>query len=385
MISMLSKLNDATLQMGTPLSFSIFNRKGELLLKQGRVITTERQLTQLHLSGFIKKTAENSHFHRQSITPRATNRQQEDIFTRLSQWLEKLFRVFDMSSDLQRDDFTHKVLKLALDIQEQCKRNSDAVLAALVMDEHNHYGLIHAIHCAVICEILSKLAGVTQVNRLSIIAGALTHDIGIIEYQDELHRQSAKLNAKQMEMVNNHPIASENLLIQQGVDDPVWLGIARHHHERIDGSGYPDGLSGEELSQPVRIMAIADIYTAVARKTIFRPQGSANTAIKALFGERQLTLDEKLVNSFIKRMGIYPLGSLVRLANNEVAVVTEQNDLLRHPTIVALLSADGSCLSKPIVRDSKNSTYQITGVEPISKFRSIHRSMEQLWITPNRD
>ena len=374
------KLEPDALAMGIPLPFSIYNKTGDLLLRKGRVITTSRQLTLLLELGYVDQAIGNPAKLRHSANAKGVQVLEDDVFILIGQWLSTLSKIFNFAGDEQRLDFGYQVLQLALQIQLQCRRDSEALHAALQMDEDNHYGLVHALHCAVICETLAKLAGITQTQRLSIVAGALTHDFGIIKLQEELHRQPGKPTEEQWQQIKNHPVISEAMLYQHDIDDPVWLDIARHHHERLDGSGYPDGLSGKQLSLPVRIMAVADTYTAITRTTVFRPQSSANSAIKVLFEERENSLDAKLVERFIKTMGIYPLGSLVRLANKEVAVVVKQQASLRQPLVASLLAGDGSCFVKPRYRETDQDEFAVSGVEPIGKFKLLQRPMEQLWV-----
>jgi HD-GYP domain-containing protein (c-di-GMP phosphodiesterase class II) len=376
------------LNIGDPLTESIYNSAGDLLLRRGRMITTDHQQQILMKQGYINKRDDDlEHFAQRKVSAvpkvggsfRSRSDHLEDIFMLLSQWLNRLFHIFNLSQKQEKVDFSYQVLQLALDVQLQCTQRPDTLLAALQMDHDNHYGLVHALHCAAICEVMARGEHITQLERLAMIAGALTHDFGIIRLQEELHQQAEKPSDAQWELIHQHPLTGETLLREQGIDDPVWLALVRHHHERLDGSGYPDACEADQLSVPVRIMSIADTYTAVTRPTAFRKENTVNSALKILYTEGEFKLDRSLVGRFIKRIGIYPCGSLVRLSNHEVAVVTEQQQELKRPKVTTLVATTGNTLIKPQPRKLQADGLEIIGVEPFSRFRALQPTMESLW------
>ncbi|RRJ85211.1 HD-GYP domain-containing protein [Aestuariirhabdus litorea] len=384
-----ARVSVSDIEIGSPLTSSIYNAAGDLLLLKGRMITTQRQQTILLQQGYVDRQSASSGTRGAApandaqrplvASGRSRREQDEDIFLQLSQWLNRLFQLFNLSQKEQKVDFSYQVLQLALEIQLQCQRRPDTVLAALQMDHDNHYGLIHALHCAAICELIAKGEHLTQMERVSMIAGALTHDFGIIAMQDSLHQQAEKPSDEQWKKIRQHPEKGEALLREQGIDDPIWLALVRYHHERLDGSGYPDGVGSDKLSVPVRIMSIADTYTAITRPTAFRKESTVNSALRVLYTEGDQKLDRSLVERFIKRVGIYPCGSLVRLNNKEVAVVVEQNKDIKQPKVMALMGSNGHPLLKPQARDLEADDLKIVGVEPYGKFRSLQSSMETLW------
>lgn len=379
---MYKRSNQLIIKIGEPLVQSVYSENGDLLLKKGRIITTERQKMILINLGFcLQSECENIPESRPKSLSASRNKSenQEDIFDIKSRWLEELFRVFNLAKQTQVANFSYRVIRLATEIQRISECQQDALLAAFQLDHENHYGLVHALHCAVICETIAKSIGLSRIDRLGIIAGALTHDLGIVEVQDKLHQQKTALTDQQWQQIRQHPYQSWQKLVELGVNDKIWLDIAQQHHERLDGTGYPDGLSDKQLPLGVRIMAVADIYTALIRPTVFRSENSGKSALTVLYKERGATLDARLVDVLIKEIGVYPIGSLVRLSNQEIAVVIKCGEIKSKPVVSALLSPDGQIYPSSKLRQTAEIQFKIVKELSLAKNRFLHTNIENEW------
>lgn len=376
------KVSNTDITMGKRLNRSVFNDKGELLLKKGKVISTEHQFNILLGNGFfMDKAPQPKNRQRRVDSPRTFDLEQENIFDIKERWIAELYSLLIGSQKTQVEDFSHRVLSLALEIQLQAKNQHDNLLASLQLDFDSHYGLIHALHCAVSCEMIGLANSLGQVERLMVVAAALTHDIGIIIEQEFYTQIKGRLSPEQQTAVKQHPLKSETLLRHLGVRDQLWLDAVRHHHERLDGSGYPDALSAEQLTKPARILAIADIYSAIVHPTAFRRHNSGKYALTTLFQARGKQFDKTMVERFIAQIGIYPPGSLVRLKNNEVGIVANQSDAKHQPVVAVLISGSGDIYHFAKMRDSSLEQYAIVREEPIEKFNILRDKMEKLFLT----
>jgi HD-GYP domain-containing protein (c-di-GMP phosphodiesterase class II) len=370
------------IDIGEPLSHSVYSQNGDLLLKNGRIITTIRQKSILLNAGFIllsdlKKRNRVPHTQVPLLSTRKPVN--EDVFDIKSRWLEELYLVFNLQHKVDASNFCSKILALALEIQIVTETQAENLLAAFQLDQENHYGLVHSLHCAVICESLALSIDMPRIERLGVIAGALTHDIGIVEIQDELHKQETALSDEQWQEVQQHPVIGHKKLIKMGVNDADWLAIALSHHERINGKGYPKGLKGEEVPLSVRIMSISDIYTALIRPTVFRPENTGKSALTVLYKERGESLDAKLVDVLIQRMGVFPLGTLVKLVNDETAVVIKRGSNTTKPHVASILDHSKQLYKTPIKRDTSDADYKIVGELSLEKHRLIHSNIEKLF------
>jgi hypothetical protein len=197
--------------------------------------------------------------------------------------------------------------------------------------------------------------------------------------QEVLRRQATPLSDEQWVEVRRHPSYGVELLAGAGVEDPVWLDAALHHHERLDGSGYPEGLSGEGLSTGARLVAIADVYSAMVRPRAYRDALLATAALRQIFMDRGKQIDATFAEIFIKEVGVFPPGALVRLASGEVGVVAARSGDAARPTVFGVLSTQGTLATRAIERDTRQAEHAIVEMLPHRKFRALTGTLRRLW------
>lgn len=164
-----------------------------------------------------------------------------------------------------------------------------------------------------------------------------------------------------------------------GVGDPLWLEAVLHHHERLDGSGYPHGLRGDDIPHLARLLGIVDIYTAMLRPRTYRDAVPARMALRNIFLERGKQVDEALATLLIKELGVYPPGTLVRLANDEIGVVLHRGGDAAHPQVSRLMTAEGYRASVAVVRDTHAAEFQIVDSVPHGRYPGLLPNIAALW------
>ena len=220
---------------------------------------------------------------------------------------------------------------------ESVERNPDALLCLTKIREKDDYLLEHSLNVAILLANFAKHLGMTdnEVNELS-YAGFL-HDLGKIMIPDEILHKPGRLTDEEMDIMKGH--------VQHGVDHLLETDIQPHlvqavaeHHERLDGLGYPKGKKGDEISMAGRMLAIADMYDALTADRVYKSGMSSQKAFSILMSEAPTRLDMYLVQQFIKCLGIYPVGSLVLLSNERLALVMHQNDSPLTPEVKVFYS-----------------------------------------------
>jgi hypothetical protein len=175
----------------------------------------------------------------------------------------------------------------------------------------------------------------------------LMHDLGMLKVPEEI-LQEGQLSAKGMEILKRHPLESRRILEDFG-SAFAWVGrIVVQVHERRDGSGYPRGLSREEIHEIAQLVGLADAYLAMAHPRADRPGLVVYNALKEVIDKRRTLFDNQLVKALINIVSIFPLGSLVKLNNNEIGRVIGTSHL--HPTrpkVEILLDSRGRSLKPP--------------------------------------
>ena len=150
--------------------------------------------------------------------------------------------------------------------------------------------------------------------------------------------------------MRKHAVFSGDIMREEGAFTEEQVFIAEQHHEMLDGSGYPNGLKGDEIHPYARMTAVADVYDALTAKRVYKPAMPMHMALMALYKNRGTEFDEHFVNLFVRSLGVYPVGSLVELNNKEVAVVYEPNpDNVHKPTLAIVTTSNGRPRPNPFI------------------------------------
>jgi HD-GYP domain-containing protein (c-di-GMP phosphodiesterase class II) len=351
------KVKPGDILVGEPLPRDVFDEAGVLLLKKDCLIESQRQLDALLTRGLYFITL----WHPAGRTPEAPAIKIKktipfELVDGIYVQLSTLFSIQNINKN-----FSSRVIEVATSIQNTCQLDADASLGAIFLSKERSYFITHQIHCAIICDIILKYLGLSPPERLPVLAAALTMNISMVELQDILFKQKERLNEEQQKKVQIHPQQGAELLRAYGVTDEAWLTTVLQHHEFIDGSGYPQGLRDEAISQNARILTLADVYCAKLSPRAYRIPLSPNVASRELFSNaRGQFFDQDLARSFIKILGIFHPGSFVRLANGEIALVTYRGEKIHHPIVHSVINTNGVPRVTPKQRDCSIDQYAIT-------------------------
>lgn len=230
--------------------------------------------------------------------------------------------------------------------------NPSAMMWLLRMRTENAEVVSHALKVAVYMLTLGRHIGFNKDQMVELGFIGLLLDVGKLEMPEEILKKPEKLSEDEANLIQTHVDASIQLLeSKEPLSFNVRLGI-NEHHERMDGSGYPRGLAGGEISIFGRMAAIADSFAAMTSPRPYSKTLSSFDAMKELFRMAEGQLHAPLVEEFVQAVGIFPVGSLIQLTTGEVAIVLEHNKVRRlDPKVLLLTRSDKSLLEKPIVFD----------------------------------
>ena len=349
---------------------NVYDQKGNLLLKEGYVLESQKQLDSLQDRGL--------YFLETSASPDSDPILDEDV--KKSSPFEILDETYQELSTFYQNprgqDFPYKIFQFCKNIQLAAELNADAALGSLFLSKDRNYPVSHQIHCALICEILAKKWGGSPRDRLPLLAAGLTMNLGMIDLQERLIIKE-KITEDEKDLIRQHPIIGADLLQQYGVMDGTWLDIVLQHHEFKDGSGYPNGLQGEEISHFSQLLTIADVYCAKLSPRSYRTPLPPHIAARQIFtGFSGQNFDQELVGIFVREFGLYHPGSLVRLANGEIAVVTNRGEKIYHPALKSITRPDGLTKMVPSKRDCSKDEFKILdSPDPVKIKISINRHL----------
>ncbi|SFR80954.1 HD-GYP domain, c-di-GMP phosphodiesterase class II (or its inactivated variant) [Marinobacter daqiaonensis] len=252
------------------------------------------------------------------------------------------------------------VHELAASLQGSIFRNHNALACLGRIREKDNYLLEHSVNLSVLMSIFGKSVGHSNDVLHQTIVGALLHDIGKILTPDNVLHKPGRLTAEEFEVMKQHAAHSHSILATTHGIGELSVLTAAEHHERMDGTGYPKGLKGEEISVYGRMVAIADVYDAITSDRVYHKGMTPTQGLKKLLEWSGDHLDPKLVRQFIRCLGMYPVGSMVLLESGRLGVVVEGNEddqrlpvvrVMYHTRFRMPITVETIDLSKPGVQD----------------------------------
>ncbi|BDX06300.1 HD-GYP domain-containing protein [Planctobacterium marinum] len=229
--------------------------------------------------------------------------------------------------------------KIVSAVSDSLDRNSNALLCMTQMREKGSYLYEHSVNCGVLMAAFAKAMGFDAKLVQDLTFAGLLHDVGMVKIPSKILNKDGKLSAAEQKVVRQHVKVSVALLCPFKEVNETVLDTIRSHHERMDGSGYPLGLHGEKINLYSRMLAIVDAYDAMVSERAHKKPILAANALKLLLKYSESKYDRELVCKFIKCVGVYPIGSLVKLKSEKIAVITDLNsDMVFRPKVTAFYS-----------------------------------------------
>jgi len=213
---------------------------------------------------------------------------------------------------------------LAGEITDSVIRNEYAITILTRIRHHSTYQWEHATNCAILVCGFALFLGLNKKTAQQMTLGALLHDIGLAKVPNSIIDKPAKLTINELNVVKKHLLWGHQLCKRDGFTDPIIMDMLINHHERLDGSGYPRGMKQDKLSKLARITAIIDVYDAMTADKVYKQSQQPIGALRFLLGQKE-KFDQSLVQQFIKYLGVHPVGSLVQLSDDKLAVIVEGN------------------------------------------------------------
>lgn len=257
---------------------------------------------------------------------------------------------------------------LVEEISNSMLRNPGALVSIARLKTADDYTYLHSVAvCALMIALARQLGLDEQQTREAGMAGLL-HDLGKATMPTAVLNKPGKLTDAEFAVVKTHPEEGHKLLLAGNGASEIARDVCLHHHEKFDGSGYPAGLSGEAISLYARMGAVCDVYDAITSNRPYKAGWDPAESIRRM-AEWKGHFDPAIFQAFVKSLGIYPVGSLVRLESGKLGVVVEQNgQSLLKPRLKVFFSTRSQSYLKPETIDLARSAEKIAGREDAEKW-----------------
>lgn len=211
------------------------------------------------------------------------------------------------------------------EIHQSMERNRNAMISLIRLKSADEYTYLHSVAVCVLMIAVGKQLGLTEEElRLAGIAGLL-HDIGKMAIPSEVLDKPGKLTDEEFAIVKSHPRRGWEILKSCHNVYDTSSDVCLHHHERVDGKGYPEKISGDALTLFARMGAVCDVYDAISSDRCYKKAWPPAELIQKMASWREGHFDERVFQAFVKSIGIYPNSSLVKLKSGRLGVVLEQS------------------------------------------------------------
>ncbi|AXK39929.1 HD-GYP domain-containing protein [Crenobacter cavernae] len=378
-----AKLHPLLVRVGKELQVDVYAKNGILLLKKGHYVLSPEQRDKLLTVGLGDADEVEARLEREKRERAAAQREAEEAARPKNPLIELDFLTRRIQGLLNHalavHGFADAIRDVADGLARLAERTPDGLIAACLLVPFSDYGSSHSLRTAALLAVLGKRLGLAPAEHKTLLCAALTMNVSVTLLHNQLAQQGGPLTTEQREAMFAHPILGSAILREAGVDDERWHDLVQQHHEDHDGSGYPMGLTRDEIDPLAHLLRLVDVLAALLVSNAQRPGQLPSAALARLFKGECGAFDATYVAVLIKELGIYPPGSFVRLASNEIAVVTQRRDKANEPKVAALRKVDGPPYAEPLPRDTHNAMHKIVEAAPAAAAGVRPAFLVRLW------
>ena len=346
--------------------------KNVLLLGKGMLVTSQNQVKRLKEAGLNEVTIDTTKGKdsaggrlqtapvvmkevKKAVPPagrKAFYKDEINVARKIRGASVKIVKDF-MGNAAQGGSIDHEKVELASKtLTGSVFRNVDALLSLTVLKDYSEHTYTHSVNVCCLTLAIAYASGVTEEEAAIVGVGGLLHDVGKAKIPLSVLDKPGPLTDDERKVIMSHPLFGEEILKTMPEVPEEAFYITGQHHEKVSGKGYPRGLSGNEMHPWAKMAAVADVYDALTSARPYKPGLPPHVALRVIFDGKGTDFDTDVVDTFIKQLGIYPVGSFVKLNTEEMGVVMEVNplDSLR-PKVGVIFSQFGKRRPSPMVVD----------------------------------
>lgn len=214
--------------------------------------------------------------------------------------------------------------RLVDEISDSVTRNPGALISLARLKTADDYTYMHSVAVCAMMVALARQLGLDEAQTRSAGLAGLMHDLGKAVMPMNVLNKPGKLTDAEFAVIKSHPVEGHKLLLASGNAEDIVLDVCLHHHEKTDGSGYPKGLKADAISIFAKMGAVCDVYDAITSNRPYKAGWDPAESLRKMAEWAHGHFDALVFQAFVKSIGIYPIGSLVRLTSGRVGVVVDQ-------------------------------------------------------------
>ncbi len=263
-------------------------------------------------------------------------REAQSVFDDLLNFTERVFTNFVTKNELPQRDISERMRRLADEVRE---RRRYLLRFKALKNESKNYIVEHSAKTALLTAAVGITFKLPPHKLIELGTAGLLHEVGMVKLPPQIYMSDKPLTQQQRKAITTHTVLGFKILREYSFPMPVCLAVLECR-ERLDGSGYPRGLTDEKLSMYGRVIAVTSSFAALVSNRPFRPPKDAHASLMELLQGRRTLYDERVLRALVANLSLYPIGSYVELANGYRAIVVETNDADPRAPIVRLLVSE---------------------------------------------
>jgi HD-GYP domain-containing protein (c-di-GMP phosphodiesterase class II) len=282
------------------------------------------------------------------------------IQTQATEVVTSMFNEVRMGKALRAEN----AIPLANEIYLSVVRNPSALISLTRLKTKDDYTYMHSVAVCALMIALGRKMGIDEDTVKSLGMAELLHDVGKMAIPDLILNKPGKLTDEEFGLVKSHPERGWEMLKEAEDVDDIARDVCLHHHERVDGMGYPEKLSADNLSLNAKMGSVCDVYDAITSNRSYKDGWSPAESIRKMASWKDGHFDEKVFNAFVSTVGIYPADTLVKLSSGRLGVVTDQSSRgLLKPVVKAFYSTTTKAHLPTKILDLAKSNETISSIE----------------------
>lgn len=301
--------------LGKAIHYSDFDLRKSIELSRGY------RLTDIAVERLISSRVDGAFVEGADVNIGIVRTINEEIKNEAVSGIQNIAQKFRENPDSIDAESMHSLEKTSAELVKGLTVNNNLLVNIVDLKMYDDYTYHHSLSVAVMALAIGMQLGLTTSQLQNLTLSGLLHDIGKVAVPIEIINKPSRLTPEEFEIVKCHPMnAGVSLWKRLLVPADVYLGIISHH-ERFDGTGYPNHLVGKNIPLFGRILAVADVYDALTSQRSYRAPAPPNEAVEYIMGGIGSAFDEDIVKAFLHKVAAYPVGVKVRLSNDEIGTV----------------------------------------------------------------
>ncbi|GEM_PF-540826 len=266
-------------------------------------------------------------------------------------------------------------------------KNKGVMASIAKLRSYDDYTFQHSMNVSVFATSLAKHMGLGANDIKTLAVSGLLHDVGKMLVPPKILNKPGKLTEEEFKTMKDHVMLGYDYLLKNGFNKDQ-LSIVVEHHERYDGSGYPKGLKDEEITLFGKIGAVVDIYDAITSNRVYHKRMEPPSALKLMFKWADSHINKKVFEFFVANVGIYPVGTVVLLNSNELAMIANVDKDPLKPVVIVFKNSKGADIPPYLLDTSKKSILQKNVIGPVNPSKidipaEVYTAIEDINNTPN--